>query len=260
MTGEGQLLIDERAGVLWVRINRPEKRNALSRQVLAELRAAFTTRAGNRTLRAAVLSGTGEQSFAAGGDLRDFSELRSAAAAEALFVHAHASLEAVRRFPVPVVAALNGLAIGGGAELALACDFRVAAAHATIGFVHARLNIGTGFGGGSDLARLLGAHRALALLLNAETLDAPTARTLGLVDAIATAGEPLTACVERFLAPWQERPAQVIRAAKSIALGERLGLVRSERERLEREAFIETWTHPDHWAAAATALRAKPGR
>ena len=248
------IVVERAQDVLRVRIDRAEKRNALSRAVLSELAAAFSGHVGDTSLKAAVLTGAGEKAFAAGGDLREFAALRSEQDAAALFTDAHRALEQVRRFPVPVVAALNGLAVGGGAELALACDFRVAAAHATIGFVQGRLNISTGFGGGADLMRLLGASRGLLCALRAEVLSAADARAAGLVDEVAKEGESLEQCVARFLEPIRRQVPQVIRSYKAMALAERQGMDAAQRFRTELAGFVETWTHADHWAAADRVL------
>ena len=227
------LVVEQAEDLLRVRINRPDKRNALSRAVLSELGAAFSRHAGDTSLKAAVLTGAGAKAFAAGGDLREFAALRSEQDAAELFSDAHRALEQVRRFPVPVIAALNGLAVGGGAELALACDFRVAAAHATLGFVHGRLNISTGFGGGADLMRLLGASRGLLCALRAEVLSAADARSAGLVDEVAREGESLEQCVMRFLEPIRRQVPQVIRSYKAMALAERQGMDAEQRFRTE---------------------------
>lgn len=246
----------ERAGdVLRVRIERPEKHNALSRACLTALGDAFAAQAGDPGLKAAVLTGAGNKAFAAGGDLREFAALRADGEARTLFSSAHAALERIRCFPVPVVAALNGLALGGGAELALACDFRVAAPHATIGYVQARLNISSGFGGGADLMRLLGPSRGLLLALRAEPLGAAQAHAAGLIDEVAREGETLDGCVESFLAPLIRQAPQVIRAWKAIALAERRRVDAAAAREVELDAFARTWVHRDHWAAADKALK-----
>src|SRR5437867_4664309 len=240
--------------LLWVRISRPQARNALSRAVLAELGTVFAAHAEDSALKAAVLTGEGDKAFAAGGDLKDFAQVRTVEDTTALFDGAWTALEHVRRFPVPVVAALNGLTVGGGAELALACDFRVAAAHAKLGFVQGRLNISTGFGGGADLMRLLGASRGLLCALRAEVLSATDARSAGLVDEVAGEGESLERCVMRFLEPIRRQVPQVIRSYKAMALAERQGVGAEQRFRTELAGFVETWTHADHWAAADRVL------
>ncbi|MCC6867433.1 MAG: enoyl-CoA hydratase/isomerase family protein [Burkholderiales bacterium] len=240
--------------ILRVRIDRPEKRNPLSRAVLDELRQVFAEYANDASLCAAVVTGTGDKSFAAGGDLKEFAAFRSEDDAAALFRDANEALGTIRWFPVPVVAALNGTAIGGGAELAVACDFRIAAAHATIGFVQGRLNISTGFGGGADLVQLVGPRTALSLLIGAQVLEASEAKRIGLVDEVATEGETLDACVERFLGRIRAHVPQVLRAFKAVASSGRRGLPRAAREDAERTSFVCTWTHPDHWQAAERLL------
>jgi len=253
------LRVERLDDVLRVTIDRPAQRNPLSTEVLGELRRAFTESADDRGLRAAVVTGAGEKSFAAGGDLKEFDKLRSTDDAERLWSHANEALRAVREFPLPVVAALNGVALGGGAELAVACDFRVAARHAAIGFVQGRLNICTGFGGGADLVALVGGRRALSILVGAETMPAEKAQAIGLVDDVAADGESLDACVERFLAPMRAQAPQVLRAFKAIALGDRLMHTRAQREQREREAFVATWIHPDHWQASDRFLSRSRG-
>jgi enoyl-CoA hydratase len=261
MTGPYEnLLAEMRDGVLWLRINRSGSRNALSRATLAELGRACAANAAEPTLKAAVLIGEGSDAFAAGGDLKDFAELRTAEQAFELFDMASGALDEVRRFPVPVVAALNGMALGGGAELALACDFRVAAAHATIGYVQARLAISCGFGGGADLMRLLGPSRALRHGLTAATLDARQAQAAGLVDEVAAAGESLQECTARFLAPILVQKPQVIRAYKAMAIAERLGLPLEARRAVERSWFSSTWTHADHWTAVDRLMQKRQER
>lgn len=254
MNGSASLIVEHSEDVLWVRINRAERRNALSRAVLAELGEIFAGRAGEQTLKAAVLTGEGDKAFAAGGDLREFAGIRSEEEAAALFRTAHRALDQVRRFPVPVVAALNGLAVGGGAELALACDFRVAVPHASIGFIHGRLDISTGFGGGTDLMDLIGASRALLCALRADVLSAREARALGLIDEVADEGESLEQCVSRFLAPIRKQAPQVIRAYKSMAIAAHTNRPRDERVETELEGFVSTWCNADHWAAAERVL------
>src|SRR5918993_3980409 len=144
-----QLVSATREGArLDVTINRPAKRNALSRDSLAALKRVFERHSGEHGIRVAVLTAAGEKSFAAGGDLKDLSTIRTLGEAAEMSRSARDVLDSIRRFPVPVVAALNGDALGGGAELAVACDMRVAATHARIGFVQGRLGITTAWGGG----------------------------------------------------------------------------------------------------------------
>jgi len=247
-----------RDGILYVTINRAEKRNALSRATLAALRDVFADAAHDASLHAVVLSGAGDRCFAAGGDLREFDKLRSEADARALFDHAAATLDAIRAAPVPVVAALNGTALGGGAELAMACDYRLAAEHAAIGFVQATLAITTGFSGAADLFALLGASRAMRVLATAQVMAPRDACAMGLIDEVCDDGQPLDEVVARFVAPFLERPPLVMRAIKQLAGAHRRIAAQAMRE-AERDAFAATWVAPGHWARAQQFLaRARP--
>jgi enoyl-CoA hydratase/carnithine racemase len=237
-------------GVLRVTIDRPAKRNALSREVLRELRSVFEMHAVRDDLRLAVLGGAGELAFSVGADLGELRELREPEDVERYADEATAALDVIRLFPVPTVAALNGTALGGGAELALACDMRLAAPHARIGFTHAKLNVSTAWGGGADLMRLAGAPVALELLASARTLSAEEARAVGLVNQVAPKAVGFIDFVDRFLEPAAERPPHLLRALKSQAIAERLGASMERRRETDRERFVETWTHPAHWAAA----------
>lgn len=249
------LLVETRDAVLWLRINRPQARNALSKATLAELGRACAAVASQPALKAVVVTGEGQDAFASGGDLKEFDAVRTQEQVSGLFDLASGALDQIRRCSIPVVACLNGVALGGGAELALACDFRVAARHAAIGYIHARLNISSGFGGGADLMRLLGPSRGLRHALIAEPLNSTAAYALGLIDEVADEGEAAERCVARFLSPFLRQTPLVIRAYKAMAIAERLGEPMPERRAAERDWFCRTWTHDDHWLAVDKLTR-----
>jgi enoyl-CoA hydratase len=250
----GDLLVAVEGPLLRVTINRPEKRNPLSRGVLSQIRDSFIRHGENAALALAVVQGAGDKSFAAGGDLKEFMQIRELADAEALFDVGFGALDAIRRFPVPVVAALNGLAVGGGAELAVACDVRIAAPHARIGFVQGTLNISTGWGGGLDLMAHVGLGRAVSLLGSARVLEPAEALAIGLVDAVAPEGGPFDEFVERFIEPFLRQRPQVMRAFKTQAIAARMGSPRAEADALDRRNFALTWCHDDHWRAVERLL------
>lgn len=254
------LLATVEGALLRVTINRPEKRNPLSRATLAGIREVFAVNSDNPNLVLAVLTGAGDKSFAAGGDLRDLEQVRTPDEARGLFDLGNGAFNAIRRFPVPVVAALNGLAVGGGAELALACDLRIAASHARIGFVQGKLNIPTAWGGGSDLAAVLGPARALQLMAEARILDAQEAAQMGLIDFVFSREESFEKSVKQFLIPWLEQRPQVMRAFKWQAAARKLGLPRAEADARDREHFAAAWCHDDHWSAARGILEKEKTR
>ena len=248
------LLASVEGGLLRVTIDRPEKHNPLSRAVLAGLRQVFEKQRDNDQLLLAVISGEGDKSFAAGGDLRDLEEVRTPEQARALFDLGNGAFHAIRNFTVPVVAVLNGVALGGGAELAVACDMRIAAAHARIGFVQGTLHIPTAWGGGSDLAAIVGPARALELLCSARVLSASEAHAAGLVEAVAPEGEPIEDFVERFLSPWTKQRPQVMRAFKWQSAAHKLGIARELVDARDRDLFARAWCNADHWEAAKDIL------
>jgi enoyl-CoA hydratase len=241
-------------GILRVAIHRPARRNALARETLAELRTVFENHARQPDLRLAILSGSGEHAFCAGGDLVDLDDTRDPASAEAFAIAGTTALDAIRLFPVPTIAVLNGTALGGGAELAVACDMRIAATHARIGFVQATLHISTAWGGGADLTRLVGYARAIELLSTGEVLDAETARGAGLVNRVAPDADYI-GFVDRFVAPMRDRQPEVMRAIKAQALAERLGIPTPTRRAGDQERFVGTWASAAHWEAADAFTR-----
>jgi enoyl-CoA hydratase/carnithine racemase len=250
------VLLSREGRALRVTINRPGKHNPLSRAVLADLRDAFESARDEPDLACVVLTGAGDRYFAAGGDLRDLALVRTEQAVGAMVEEARAALDAVRAFPLPVVAVLNGDALGGGAELALACDLRVMREGASIGYVQGRLAITTGWGGGTDLATVIGPARALRMTARCETVSATTALEWGLADAVAPAGK-LDAAVQDFIAPILRQSGNVLRGFKAQALAARRGLPFDECRAIEQREFVRTWMHEDHWSAVERFLSSK---
>ncbi|MEW6642885.1 MAG: enoyl-CoA hydratase/isomerase family protein [Pseudomonadota bacterium] len=248
------VLVELDDDVLRVIINRPEKRNPLSRPVLAAIAEAFRAHRDRDDIRLALVTAAGTKSFAAGGDLREVEAIRGVEASGQFSDESYAALDEIRRFPLPVIAALNGDALGGGAELAVACDIRLMAAHARIGFIQGRINISTSWGGGVDLMRLVGHARALSLLSRSDVIDGAEAVAIGLADAVAGAEQDFAAFVDAFIAPMRRQAPRVLRGFKAVALAQRLGLPHAQCRAVEREHFVTSWVHDDHWTAAAKVL------
>ncbi|MCC6247896.1 MAG: enoyl-CoA hydratase/isomerase family protein [Rubrivivax sp.] len=241
------------AGAVRLTIERAHKHNALARPVLAELAAAVRRASERADLRYLVIRGAGERYFAAGGDLRELSNVRDEAAVRAMMDDACAALDAIRECPVPVLAYLNGDAIGGGAELALACDMRLQAAHARIGFIQARLAITSAWGGGPDLFRLVGPARAMRMMSRCELIDAGQALAWGLADAIIADGAD-GHDMAAFVKPLAACPPQVLRGIKAQARSARSGADWAAHRRTEQRHLVDTWLHDDHWSAAEKIL------
>ncbi len=237
-------------GVLHVTLSRPEKRNALSDALIAAIGTTFAEWSAREDVSLAILTGSGDKAFASGGDLKELEALRGEPEARAFAARTRAAFDQIRRFPVPVIAVLNGDALGGGAELAMACDHRLALAHARIGFLQAKLNIATAWGGGTDLFTLVGPSRAVRILATAQIFPAVDAQRLGLVDAVAQAGDQANGFVQSYIDEMKQRP-QVMRAIKSLAIMHRFGGSTEERASREGACFAAAWVHDDHWSAVA---------
>jgi len=204
------IVIEERApGVIWITIDRAQKHNALARNVLSGIADAITVEGNRRETRLIVLTGAGDRFFAAGGDLVELAGVRDEAAVIAMTDAARVALDTVRNCAVPVLAYLNGDAIGGGAELALACDMRMQASHARIGFIQAKLAITSAWGGGPDLCQLVGAARAMRMMSRCELIDADQALRWGLADAVISDG-PAGADIQAFITPMLACAQQVL--------------------------------------------------
>ncbi|MGH8597135.1 MAG: enoyl-CoA hydratase/isomerase family protein [Gammaproteobacteria bacterium] len=234
--------------ILTLTLSRAEKMNALSRATLDALRAAFENLDGDQDLRCVVLRNAGNRYFAAGGDVHELATVRTPLATEAMAERGRLSLDAIRDCPVPVVAVLNGDAIGGGAELAVAADFRVMREGSRIGFIQGRLGICSAWGGGPDLAALVGPARALRMTTRCELIDAETALDWGLADAIASEAA-LDEAVARFVEPIVSQSPRALRACLAQSRAMRRGVSYEERRTLERQHLLNTWLHDDHWAA-----------
>jgi enoyl-CoA hydratase len=168
-----------------VTISRPDKLNALNARVFDELDGVFTAFATDSLVSAVIVTGAG-RAFVAGADIAEIASL-DVAALERLSARGQAVFNKIERLSKPVIAAVNGFALGGGCELALACHIRVASEHAKFGLPEVKLGLIPGYGGTQRLPRLIGRARALRMILSGEQIDAVVAQKIGLVDEVATA-------------------------------------------------------------------------
>jgi methylglutaconyl-CoA hydratase len=232
------ILVERRdGGVVWVTLNRPDAHNALSRPVNLELMRLAGELGRDRSVRAVVITGAGQRSFCAGADLKERREV--SADDTGPFVDAiSGAIEAWARMPRPTVAALNGSAFGGGLELALACDFRVAVDLAEFALTEVRLGIMPGAGGSQRLPRLIGVARAKELIMLGRRVSARRALEIGLVHAVAAASE-LGRTVQELLEDLSScAPVSVAMAKEAIDRGVEVGL--DEALRIERRCYDVT--------------------
>lgn len=204
------LLVDRDGGVLTIRINRPHVMNALNAATIDELGWAMTEVDLDRTIGAVVLTGVGGRAFAAGADIQELAE-ESPEGAHTRARRAHEVFSRIERSGAPVIAAVNGVALGGGCELAMACAVRVAASHARFGQPELNLGLIPGFGATERLPRLVGRGRALEMLLRAEPIDASEAWRIGLVNRVVPAAD-LAASTADLASAVAEKPRLAVRS------------------------------------------------
>ena len=190
-------------------LNRPAVLNALNANLLSLLEEALDAFTGDTQLRAVIITGAGERAFAAGADIGELAALDGAMAGQHKARTGQRITQLIETLPVPVIAAVNGFALGGGCELAMACDFRIASENAKFGQPEVNLGITPGYGGTQRTTRLCGPGTALFLCLTGETIDAAEALRIGLVQRVVPIGE---------LLPEARRLAALIGAKAPLAI------------------------------------------
>lgn len=188
------LLTSLEEGIFTITINRPDKLNALNTTVFAELNIAFDEVYSNTAIQSVIITGAGPKAFVAGADISEFSSFSKEAAMQ-LSKSGQDTFFRIENCPKPVVAAVNGFALGGGCELAMSCHFRIASANAKFGQPEVNLGLIPGYGGTQRLVQLIGKGRAMELLMSAGMIDAPTALQYGLVNYVVPAEELLAKAI-----------------------------------------------------------------
>jgi enoyl-CoA hydratase len=235
-------VIDERAdGIAVLTLNRPEKRNALSADLINELTHTLAELRNDDSLRVVIVTGAGD-AFSAGTDITEVTDLTEA---EALQVSARGQklCDSIESFPVPVIAAINGIAAGGGCELALACHLRTASNNARFSLPETRLGLIPAYGGTQRLSRDIALARALELMLAGNELDAASALQLGLLNRVVDDGRLLVE--SRALAKQIAALAPLAIRACLKAVTEGLRLPFEEGLKLERELFASLFATED---------------
>jgi enoyl-CoA hydratase/carnithine racemase len=228
-----------------ITVDRPGARNAISLETMDALDAALDAVAAAKAL---VITGGGDRAFVSGGDLKDLARIRDFDGAVGMALRMRRLCDRLATFPAPVIAALNGHALGGGAEVSVAADIRVAAADTTIAFNQSRLAIMPAWGGAERLAALVGRPQALLLTTTGERIDAAEARRIGLFDRVYSR--------ESFEASWQQLAASIAGSPARQIKKVIAAAAPHHRPDLEREAaeeFAALWVDDAHWAAVGTA-------
>lgn len=178
------LLLEHEKGVATLFINRPEKLNALNRTTIQELHDTLKTIDENPEVRVIIITGTGEKAFVAGADIAEFAHFSENEGAQLAANGQEVLFNFIENMKTPVIAAINGFALGGGLELAMACHFRIASDNAKMGLPETSLGVIPGYGGTQRLPQLIGKGRAMEMIMTAGMIDAETAKNYGLVNHV----------------------------------------------------------------------------
>lgn len=251
------ITVERRGPVAIWTLDRPERMNALSRATVRRIGQLARETGADREVRAVVLTGAGERAFCAGADLKERKGMDTEEVRDFLGLY-RAAFGALDRMPKPVVAALNGVALGGGLELALACDLRVMTPAAQVGLTEVSLGIIPGAGGTQRLTRLVGPARAKELILLSRRLSATEAHALGIVHQVAPEGRDLLDFTLEWIEPLASgAPVAVAAALEAIDAGADLPLDAGLLK--ERECYERTLDSADRLEAlAAFAEKRKP--
>ncbi|WP_126426941.1 enoyl-CoA hydratase/isomerase family protein [Brevibacillus marinus] len=210
----GCVRVESNQGVATVTIDNPPL-NVLSARVVKELKESFSQLRDDQQVMVIVLTGAGEKAFMAGADIKEFPEWLGNMDMKEIVRKNHELFAQIERCPKPVIAMLNGMALGGGCELALACDLRIAEEHVRIGFPEIKLGIFPGGGGTQRLPRLIGASKALELMFLGEPITAEEALKIGLVNKVAPKGQGMefTLQLARKIASYSLKALSAIKEA-----------------------------------------------
>ena len=233
------LLFERDGATAILTLNRPGSANSVDEAMIDLWEGALGEIEADSELRAVILTGAGERSFCAGGDLEWFASITGKEEGAAMSARMSVLLDRMWRLEIPVIAAVSGAAYGGGCEVLTACHVRLASEGARFAFRQAAMGVVTGWGGAARLFRLIGAGRAMRLLLTAEPVDAAEARRIGLVDSVHPASDLLEVARET---------ARHVAACGRDAVAGFLALARGDEPdtaRRESELFAELWGEPD---------------
>lgn len=185
------ILFETADNIATITINRPKSLNALNTEVLDELRHAVAAVSSDENIRVLILTGSGEKAFVAGADIGELAEFNPLSARQ-FVANGHQTMATLQNLSIPVIAAVNGFALGGGLELALSCDFIYASENAKFGLPEITLGLIPGFGGTQRLARIIGKNRAKEMIFTGKMISAEEAAQIGFVNLVTPAAELMT--------------------------------------------------------------------
>jgi enoyl-CoA hydratase len=214
-----QIIADIKENILYITINRAEKLNALNKEVLLELADVIAFAAKNEEVRGVLITGAGEKAFVAGADISEFQNYTLAEGKELAKIGQVNVFDAIENCPKPVIAAINGFALGGGLELAMACHIRIASENAKLGLPEVTLGLIPGYGGTQRLTQLVGKGRAIEMITTADMITAEKAYRIGLVNEVVPQAELISKAEEILNKIKLRAPLAVASAIKAINAG-----------------------------------------
>ena len=215
MTYENIIVVAESA-IATVTINRPTKLNALNKATIEELHHAFNILELNHDIKVIILTGNGEKAFVAGADISEFANFTPEQGAQLAAEGQEILFDFIENLKKPVIAAINGFALGGGLELAMACHFRIASDNAKMGLPETSLGVIPGYGGTQRLPQLVGKGRAMEMIMTAAMITADDALRVGLVNHVMPQAELLDFCMSIALKILKNSPAAITQAIKAV--------------------------------------------
>jgi enoyl-CoA hydratase len=251
------LLYEKREVIACVTINRPQKLNALNRQMIDELDACFTEIETDEGVRAVILTGAGEKSFAAGADINELA-VQTPLEGKETSLRGQRVLNRIENLGKSVIAAINGYALGGGCELAMACTLRIASENARFAQPEVKLGIVPGYAGTQRLPRLVGKGRALEMILTGEQVTAQEACRIGLVNQVVSLQDLMTAAESLAAKIASNAPLAVKFAMEAISHG--LEMNQAQGEFLEASLFAACCTTEDMKEGTRAFLEKRPAK
>jgi enoyl-CoA hydratase len=239
----------ETSGIAVLTVDRPAVHNAIGLTTMPELARVLDHLETAQALSALVLTGSGDKTFVSGGDLRELEQLTTHAAAASMSRQMQTLLARLSALPVPVIGAINGDCFGGGCEVALACDMRIASSRARFAFKQVTIGITPAWGGRARLVERVGRSVALELMLTGDVIDAHEAMRIGLVDRVVEPSKvsEAAAALARQIAA---NPGEAVRAIKH-QVDHGAALSGETATEFEADTFASTWVSEAHWKAVA---------
>ncbi len=244
-------------GVAIMRVNRPHARNALNWSAQERFADLVTAVSLDPAIRILIITGSGNRAFVSGGDLKELIDHPERSAGERLNRVMSRALSELMALPIPVIAAVNGDAFGGGCEIVAACDLRISADWVRFSFAHVRNGLTTGWGGTGRLVRLIGQSRATELLLTGRTIDVEEAQRIGFVHRVVSAEQDILQSARAWANDLIALPRDALAAAKALVYAAG-NMSLNQLGEFETEQFVELWETANHQEALA-AFQQKRG-